>query len=136
MPLLRALPSLLATALVGPVVGGPVLLEDGFEEPGAAGWEVSSSNTVATLKPAAPGQLSDHCAELHKPDSGGHVILQRTVAVPERHWVVLSLGLQTLELKPYAEYYIWYFQRNAAGEQLGAGQGLAFADGLARASGF
>ncbi|MEI6503078.1 MAG: hypothetical protein WCP21_18870, partial [Armatimonadota bacterium] len=127
--LLFAVPLLAQTA-------PPVLFEDTFEQDKPAGWDVQVSNTIATLTSVAPGQLSPRCLELSMPDFGGMLTLQRSLPVPADHWVVLTMGLQSVRLQPYAEYYIWFFQNDAAGKAVGAGEGLAFNDGLARASDF
>lgn len=114
----------------------PVLFEDTFEQEKLSGWETQVSNTIAAVKPATPGQLSPQCLELTKPDYGGMLVLRRQIPVPAGHWVVLTMGLQTISLRPYAEYYIWLIQNDAAGKQVGSGQGLAFDDGLSRTSDF
>jgi hypothetical protein len=129
----------LAIILARPVwaqTSNRLLFEDPFEEGTPSGWSVEPSETIASVKSATPGQLSPRCLQISKPDFGGLLVLRRQIPAPGGHWVVLTLGLKTMRLGPYAEYFIWLVQNDATGKQVGQGRGLAFDDGLARASEF
>ncbi len=124
----------LALGLAQARAATPSPLQEAFETGDALkGWKVQTSDSDARASIVSPGQFSDHCLQITKPDTCGMILLQRQVPATAGHWLRLTADVRTLFKGAYAKFYFMVTPL-AGAKPKGPNQFFAFNDSISRSS--